>query len=293
MTDSSTNATEATESMRIEDRPTTLPRAETTTSTTAPGVDWWLASDGKWYPPASRPQAYARPTDQRSTATMSTGLTTTIWIMFGVGSLLCLLSAILTFQQASRFQQWLDAGFSDAGASDALRSAVDASEVAIGFSYLVGFTLFVLLIIWLHRARIVAERFGGTGTSWSPGWAVGGWFIPLANAVIPVLVLQEVDRLSSPKTGGAPVGERWRRTKLRPDGWIWWLCMVAGTTLFLFGDAIAHEQYATGPLSDPDSYSGGLYTYAVGLLFLAVSAVSGAFTIKRIGAQLNRSCWGS
>ncbi|SIN25863.1 DUF4328 domain-containing protein [Micromonospora cremea] len=41
-------------------------------------------------------------------------------------------------------------------------------------------------VTWLHQARRTAGRLGG-GLAWSPGWAVGGWFVPVVNLSIPTL----------------------------------------------------------------------------------------------------------
>jgi hypothetical protein len=62
------------------------------------------------------------------------------------------------------------------------------------------FTGFLLttaaFIVWLFQARENLDLRGATGLTWSKGWAIGGWFVPLANFVIPVLVVAEVYRRS-------------------------------------------------------------------------------------------------
>ncbi|WP_144122930.1 DUF4328 domain-containing protein [Catellatospora sichuanensis] len=63
-------------------------------------------------------------------------------------------------------------------------------------------------IIWLHRARRNAERLGGAPV-WAPGWAVGGWFVPAANLVIPYLVVRDVQRAGGHGAHPAPVGRWW------------------------------------------------------------------------------------
>ncbi|SEF17460.1 DUF4328 domain-containing protein [Jiangella alba] len=72
-----------------------------------------------------------------------------------------------------------------------------AAEDADGF-VAVGEILWVLLmlaiapvfIVWQYRhaknARLLGSQDGGVA---SPGWAIGGWFIPLANFVIPAINL--------------------------------------------------------------------------------------------------------
>jgi hypothetical protein len=72
-------------------------------------------------------------------------------------------------------------------------------------------------ITWLYQARRNAGRLGGAMT-WAPGWAVGGWFIPVARLVIPYLVVRDVRRASGPTPQLAPVG--------------WWWASVLVTLLF-------------------------------------------------------------
>jgi hypothetical protein len=55
------------------------------------------------------------------------------------------------------------------------------------FSSLVGLPTIVvgvLFLIWFHRAATIAARLGRPARR-SPGWAVGGWFIPIGNLFLP------------------------------------------------------------------------------------------------------------
>lgn len=46
----------------------------------------------------------------------------------------------------------------------------------------------VLFILWFHRARRNAEVFESGVQRMGPGWAVGGWFVPVANLWFPYRV---------------------------------------------------------------------------------------------------------
>jgi hypothetical protein len=56
--------------------------------------------------------------------------------------------------------------------------------------------LAALFITWQYRhaknARLLGQQ-GGLG----PGWAVGGWFIPLANFVLPAVQLFGASAMSA------------------------------------------------------------------------------------------------
>ncbi|MGW2085570.1 DUF4328 domain-containing protein [Streptomyces sp. NPDC001880] len=43
----------------------------------------------------------------------------------------------------------------------------------------------VVFIIWFRRVRLNAEVFDPSLQSMRPGWAVGAWFVPIANWVLP------------------------------------------------------------------------------------------------------------
>jgi hypothetical protein len=55
---------------------------------------------------------------------------------------------------------------------------------------------FVVEIIWLYRARKNVEAFVGAAPQWAAGWTIGAWFIPVANMVLPALVMADVARNS-------------------------------------------------------------------------------------------------
>jgi hypothetical protein len=57
----------------------------------------------------------------------------------------------------------------------------------------------IALMSWLYTAQSNLRVLPDARPRWSPGWALGGWFIPLANFVIPALVLYDAARNSAPR----------------------------------------------------------------------------------------------
>src|SRR5262249_476382 len=56
----------------------------------------------------------------------------------------------------------------------------------------------VFFLIWLHRTYSNLAALGAEHLRMSPGFAVGFWFIPLANYVMPALAVQDAWRHGDP-----------------------------------------------------------------------------------------------
>ncbi|WP_051806684.1 DUF4328 domain-containing protein [Streptomyces sp. NRRL F-2664] len=48
-----------------------------------------------------------------------------------------------------------------------------------------------VFIMWFHRIRLRAGLLAPTGFRWGPGWAIGGWFVPLACLWMPYRIARE------------------------------------------------------------------------------------------------------
>lgn len=56
----------------------------------------------------------------------------------------------------------------------------------------------VFFLVWLYRCYNNLSALNARNLEFSPGWAVGWWFIPFANLVKPFQVVREVYNESSP-----------------------------------------------------------------------------------------------
>lgn len=75
-------------------------------------------------------------------------------------------------------------------------------------------------IVWCtHIAR--NHRALGRRTTWGPGMAAGGWFLPPVLFVIPMLFLHEAWRASEPAV--APGSDAWRGERPHPIVYVWWV----------------------------------------------------------------------
>ncbi len=256
------------------------------------GDDWWLASDGKWYPPQSRstpppPQQELAPVPAApygAPATghlygkppppsggrrfVSAGLTGTLFGFQLASGVLAIIAGTLYF---ATFALWLDfRKDGDTRLGDVVELA-DVSDGAAGIALISGLVVFILLIIWLNHAYKAAVSRGAESQAWSSGWAVGGWFIPLANFVIPKLVINEVDRMSQPELV-EPIGTSWRSMRRTTISDLWWVFYIAGIVVSQIGAAI----------EDVDA----LWVGAIGYMIFGTGFILGAAAIRTIGQRL-------
>lgn len=108
-------------------------------------------------------------------------------------SILSILSNLLELQLLFDFQSG-DYSSAEIAAAD----VSDQRQAAIG---LLSSAIFVvsgfLILKWVYRANSNARRLGATHLRFTPGWAVGWYFIPLLNLVRPYQAMKEIWRASS------------------------------------------------------------------------------------------------
>ena len=80
----------------------------------------------------------------------------------------------------------------------------------------------VLTMIWMFRMAGNLRSLGRTGATWSPGWAIGGWFVPpCVLYVVPWLMFKELWKGSDPAVAaGDPT---WKSGRVSPLISVWWV----------------------------------------------------------------------
>jgi hypothetical protein len=78
----------------------------------------------------------------------------------------------------------------------------------------------IAFCVWIHRTNFALQRI--RGLTFTPGWAVGWWFVPFANLVKPYQVMVELWRASDPDGTGA---DWWLRPRsgVLPVWWGIWI----------------------------------------------------------------------
>jgi hypothetical protein len=165
----------------------------------------------------------------------------------------------------------LDSGEIEAAGIDEALEGADAF-VAIASAALVvsGIAVFVLLVAWAWRMDRNMRALGEAPRL--PGaLAIAGWFVPIANLVVPYLFVRDYVR------GLAAVAPRLGRTVRTGDYRVaapWWAGQFA---LLLFSGGPGQERTAAGVAELAGTDRGS----AVGLAIFVVSAACGTMTFRR------------
>jgi len=115
---------------------------------------------------------------------------------------------------------------------DDLESVDTAVAATAVWTVLLGVAVFVVLVVFLFRASKNTALWSPAKARWGPGWTIGGWFIPIAAAVIPGLVAAEIWRRSQPPDDSGmptPAGEQRASAGIV---WAWWTCSIVGALLW-------------------------------------------------------------
>ena len=114
----------------------------------------------------------------------------------------------------------------------------------------------VLSIIWTYRI-VKNHRTIGRRTTWGPGMAIGGWFLPPFLYVIPTLVLREAWKAADPAV--PPGDDRWKAGKDNPILWAWFLVYGVGTlVLSIIGSSLQFQQFGGDADDLADAYADSL-----------------------------------
>ena len=132
--------------------------------------DWWLASDGKWYPPELHPAAGPAPDEVSPVGeqtSISVGLTNAVSILVAVASGLLVVAAFFGFRFSDELRELGEA------ATDLSRDPT-ASELAYaGWFLLAGVLLAiaaVTTVVWVFTSSRAGDQRGASGRTWRGGW---------------------------------------------------------------------------------------------------------------------------
>ena len=262
------------------------PRTRTADMSDAPqGDDWWLASDGRWYPPSSRTGSQLPPPPPAPPGATNVLLAPALtgWLR----GLMWAYVAVTVAMVAVGVAYW--------GAIEGLRRGDVALDDAIGlenaYQAVAGVqsvawvSIFVLMIVWLAKAHTATTSLLAVpgARKYSRGWCIGVWFIPFANFISTPQVFAEHQRIAdAARTDGWVKGDWKSLPSSRLIPW-WWICVIGA--LFL-GRAAGTNAVETA--DDIGAYSSDILQTVVSDVLMAVGTVLGAIFIGRVGGKLAR-----
>lgn len=247
-------------------------------SDTPNGTDWWLASDGKWYPPSSTP-AWSPPGHPPPSRSLSRWLQGAWWSTAVLGAA----TAATAWTARDAASVWAD--------DPTLRHALDWEDLdvgAVGALNLLSIALLVALIltiVWMYGTHKHQGSLEPGHRSWGAAWAIVGWFIPVGHLFIPKLVLQEIERIARrPRHPDGTVDLDAPRTRLAGAGHLFWLGWIVGITAIGASTVVWDGQLEVTALEqlDPSAVLDAYAWRTVGGLALVVAGVAGALHLRRL-----------
>ena len=174
---------------------------------------------------------------------------------------------------AARFHRWQVVLDVRDGKTSPVANVVTRADDMVsnwaGFLGLAGIVVFVLLIIWTYR-NVANMRDLGTPARGSNGMAIGGFFIPIANAFIPYRYFKDIAAWLA--TRGASVS----RYSLLPA---WWFTYIGGIVMLY---TVGSTEYIDTPTFDDLARSEMWGAIAMGVV--AVSLVCGGIVIRNMSS---------
>lgn len=128
----------------------------------------------------------------------------------------------------------------------------------------------VVFLIWLHRTYSNLSPLKASGLEFTPGWAVGWWFIPFANLIKPYQAVAETWRESDPD-----YDERYGfLTSSVENPWvfpIWWGAFIIGNIISRIADKLVGDDTVS------DAYP---YVLLLSSIFTGVAALALAWIVR-------------
>lgn len=192
-------------------------------------------------------------------------------ILLGLTAVAALASAGALFSRAAL----LDDPFANIGD---LRDADDLVAATAGFQLLALIPTIVLWLIWQYRHAKNAQALGARGLG--PGWAIGGWFIPVANLVLGPLQLSQSAKASDPD---APPGQG----TLPAVVVLWWVLFALQSVLSAVA-GVGFDDEGSG-FGDVEEFQAADRLGAVGSLIAVAAAVAAILVVRRLSDRQRRA----
>ena len=161
-------------------------------------------------PPVAAPAAPARFSFVKDPTGLTSFLVTMLWLSLGI-EVIMLLSNLAQLQLATTVPIPVAAA-----------KVNDTRQQIIAIVFLCTFIVTgITFLKWIYRANLNSRGFGAPNMEFTSGWAVGWYFVPFANLIMPFKVMKEIWQVS-----GNP--QHWKGEPGSPLlGWWWGLWLTS------------------------------------------------------------------
>jgi hypothetical protein len=98
----------------------------------------------------------------------------------------------------------------------------------LGIAALLEYVLTAIVFLsWVYRVHANAHALGAEKMRYTPGWAVGWYFVPIANLFRPFQVMRETFQASHPDYGP----RNWRQAPVPTVVAFWWALWIVGNVV--------------------------------------------------------------
>jgi len=235
---------------------------------TPDGQPWWVMST-----PEERERQRQRTAPPYVRWQPTRFLATVTMVLLGV----CAMADLASVYAGSRLAVLIDGAAPWAyGGMERLEEAEGLFSVTELVRFAAPVATAIPFLMWFHRSRLNAEAFDAAGQRMGSGWAVGAWFVPVANLWFPKKIANDIWDASTPPGPDGTV--RYRVPAGLLNAW-WGSWLVAG-----FGNGVASALYdaaeTPGELQDALAF----HTVAGGLDVLS-ALLAVCFVDKLTGMQ--------
>src|SRR5215510_3009005 len=190
----------------------------------------------------------------RDPGTLTRSLKLFLYLGIALGAL-SLVSEVLELQRLNEMQ---------AVGSPAEAEVSDFQGITAILQFVNLVVLIALFCIWIYRDNYNARQLGATDMQFSPGWAVGWYFIPIANLWKPYQAMREIWQASA-------MPGSWQQQPRGPILPLWWTFFLLSNFL---GNAAFRLQLGAHTLSEHImAGSVGVVTDAVDVVSTAIALV--------------------
>jgi len=103
----------------------------------------------------------------------------------------------------------------------------------------------IVFILWFRRAYRNLPALGIFNLRWSPGWAVGAWFVPFLNLVRPVRIAADIWRCSEPTL---PMQASRPRGRVPATLALWWAAWLGASVPIVVASLVSRHATSSADL---------------------------------------------